>query len=885
MMKKFLLSLTLFASVSFSAGADVLIPEFAFTGEDISAFKVSPSYMDVSLSYNVASGLDTFIQQESFQLADTQEKGYSSSEPGGIYSGNVGTRVSSIFVGEKAFRNNIVKNYIRKEYVQVIDSYLRYRDRLAGTAYEQECRLVYGLAMMETGNLTSGTDVLRQVMRSGGAAGEIAGDSLYAYYLRTKNYNAAISAGREQQIFTEYSLYVYLFSLMQRQGFEEIDEAVAANLDLVEAHPYLYDFLIVADYHLGRTAEVARLADKSTANTAPIVADTLISLGERQRAEALISSMEEGEAKNVLKAKLAVEGGNLPEASELLQSIRTDRNRLNIFLFYIERYFPEIDPDFGNNIKFDSRANADYVSYYNGLHAMAEKDYPIAIRNLDGIIFNQQLMHNAYFYRGIAYFGSDESKTQFLLLKYIDHGDDGEKVRMARYVLGQIYYLKGRTDDALMLVDGCYTDDCNLLKAEISIGRQQYEQAEEFLGNIQSEKATKLRAAILYNHRDYEGALAELKKVPPREPETDYLLMLSYLKLNRYDDAEEVYARHFSDMKFFDALTESLFLAGSYDRVLRMLDGSVSDSKNLLLRAKVYSSQKQYTKAEPIYRTLIERNYALFDSVYGLLSDYAARDMKSEFLKTGEMSLTGLGTFERKDFLLIQAARLAIDLKEINLATKMVNRFFSEFPNSQYVREGYLLRGRLFKATGRLEQCIADAERLLSTPGYSEDALFLKADCTEAKDSAAAVKIYAELADSSDRFRELANSKIAEVSKTPAEVLKASEYFKDNNEELYHKGMDRYFALVDSAELTKFDAVIQSMIDSRNPEVMPGAYFNQGRLLEEQKEQDKAAAAYMKGYYLFPESKHAKQSLRRTIAIYKAQGKEREAKLLEDKLK
>jgi hypothetical protein len=884
-MKKILLSIALLVFVSTLALADVLIPEFAFTGKDISAFKVAPSYMDVSLNFNVVSGLDTFIKQESFQLADTQEKGYTSSEPGGIYSGRVGTKLSSVFVGEKAFRNNIVKNYLRKEYVQVIDSYLKYRDRLAGTAYEQECRLIYGLALVETGNLTSGTDVLRQVVRSGGAAGEIASDSLYAYYLRTKNYTAAVTAGREQHIFTEYSLYVYLFSLMQKQSFAEIDEAVSTNLDIVEEHPYLYDFLIVADYHLGRSAEVAKLADKASANTAPIVADTLISLGERSRAEALINQMEASEAKTVLLAKLAIEGGNFPEASRYLQAVRSDVNRLSIYLFYIERFFPEIDPDFGTNIKFDTRANTDYVNFYNGLKAMSDKNYPVAIRNLDGIIFNQSLMHSAYFYRGLAYFGSDESKTQFLLLKYIDNGDDPEKVRIARFVLGQIYYLKGRTEDALMLVEDCYTDDCRLLKAEISIGKQEYAQAEEYLGTIQGEKATKLRAAILYNHKNYEGALEELKKVPPKESETDYLLMLSYLKLDKYDDAEAIYAKHSTDTKFFDALTESLFLAGDYDRVLKLLDGVGADSKNQLLRAKVYSSQKQYKKSEPIYRSLIESKYALFDSVYGLLSDYAARNMKSEFLKAGEMSLTGLGAFERKDFLLIQAARLAIDLKEINLATKMVNRFFSEFPNSEYVREGYLLRGRLFKATGRLEQCIADADRLLTTPGYSEDALFLKADCTEAKDSASAVKIYAELADKSDRFKELANSKIADVSKNPAEVLKASLYFKDNNKDLYHKGMDRYFSLVGSAELPKYEEVIQEMIDSKNPAIAPAAYFNQGRMFEEKKELDKAATSYMKGYYLFPDSKYATQGLRKTIAVYKTQGKEREAKLLEDKLK
>lgn len=882
-MKKFVASCLLFVLTAVPAFADVLIPEFAFTGEDISKFSVAPSYMDVSLSFNVASGFDTYIRQESFRLENTQEKEYSSAEPGGMYSGSFGTSLSSVFVGERAYRNNIVKNFIRKEYIQVIESYGKYRQRLAGTPYIQECSLLYGLSLMETGNLSGGADALKTVIKSGGAAGDIATDSLFSYYFNTKNYPAVITAGREQPKFTEYSLYTYLYSLMQRKDYAQIEKTVAEQKELFDKFPYMYDFAVVADYLLGKPEEVAKLAGKATANTAPMIADTLLSRGDRAGAEKLINAMPEGEAKNVLNAKLAVLGRNVNRAAELTGKLKADENRLNVFFFYVRQMFPALDPAFGDRINFDKKINKDYINYYNGLAAMAGKDYPQAVRRLDSIIFSRELMESAYFYRGIAYFRTDISKTEFLLLKYIDSSEEDEKVKIARYVLGQIYYLRGRTADALMLVEDCFTDDCKLLKAEIAIGGQKYEAAEGLLGNLQGEKASKLRAAILYNKKDFKGALAELKKVPHTEKETDYLLMLTYLKLDQHDEAVKIYRKHFADMQFFDTLTESLFLAGDYRRVLDLLNSTDNEPKNLLLKAKVYTSMKRYDDAEPIYRTLIAKNYAIFDSVYGLLSGYAARNMKTEFLKTGEMSLTGLGRFERKDFLLIQAARLAIDLKEIDLATKMVNRFFGEFPDSQYVREGYLLRGRLFKNTGRLEQCIADADRLMAIGGSKEDALFLKADCTEAKDSAAAVKIYLQLTES-ERFRELANSKIAEVSRNPAEVLKSTEYFKDKDSELYYTGMDRYLSLLDGAELVKNEQTVKDMLVSKNVSVMPGAYFHQGRILEVKKQPEQAAAAYMKGYYLFPESKYAKQSLRKTVDIYKKLGKTSEAQVLEKKL-
>ncbi|MCD8490947.1 MAG: hypothetical protein LRY51_03095 [Geovibrio sp.] len=279
------------------AFADVLIPEFAFTGEDISKFSVAPSYMDVSLSFNVASGFDTYIRQESFRLENTQEKEYSSAEPGGMYSGSFGTSLSSVFVGERAYRNNIVKNFIRKEYIQVIESYGKYRQRLAGTPYIQECSLLYGLSLMETGNLSGGADALKTVIKSGGAAGDIATDSLFSYYFNTKNYPAVITAGREQPKFTEYSLYTYLYSLMQRKDYAQIEKTAAEQKELFDKFPYMYDFAVVADYLLGKPEEVAKLAGKATANTAPMIADTLLSRGDRAGAEKLINAMPEGEAK------------------------------------------------------------------------------------------------------------------------------------------------------------------------------------------------------------------------------------------------------------------------------------------------------------------------------------------------------------------------------------------------------------------------------------------------------------------------------------------------------------------------------------------------------------------------------------------------------------
>jgi hypothetical protein len=152
-MKKFLVLLfTVF--IFSSAYAEVEVPGFAFTGKEISDFSIRPSFKNISVSFDVKSDFDTYLRQESFRLETGEKEGYQSDDPGSAYSGGLGTSISSVFVGDKAYRNNIVKAYLDKRYLDVVGSYEKYYDKkIKGTSFEEEVRLVYAFAMLETGSI------------------------------------------------------------------------------------------------------------------------------------------------------------------------------------------------------------------------------------------------------------------------------------------------------------------------------------------------------------------------------------------------------------------------------------------------------------------------------------------------------------------------------------------------------------------------------------------------------------------------------------------------------------------------------------------------------------------------------------------------------------
>lgn len=864
------------------ARAELELPGFAFTGEQTSSFSIRPAFNNISVSFKVKSHFDSYLKQESFSLNAGKKEGYSSDDPGGVYSGGIGTSISSVFVGEKAYRNNIVKGFLAKNYLGVIESYNKYLKKIEGSQYEEEVRLVYAFSLLETGSISKSFDILREIASGDGEFKDIASDRVAGYLFDKKDFEGldVFCSGLDAQ--TSFTLYCWLYSLLKLERFERLIATFEKNSELVSDDSRFYDFYINGKYALGDFEAVTSFSDKGTENTYGVIADSFLAIAKQDEASALIFKMKDGAQRLALETKLAISNRDMDGATSLLSTIDNDEDRLNVFFFYIGDAYPSLELSFMDAFRFDSRINADYIKFYKGVLYLTEGANLVAVRSLDGIIFNKELINQAYYYRGLAYANISPKRAEKYFLKYIELSDDEDKIAVSRYMLSQLYYLKEMYDEALMLIQACGRGYCNLLRGRIYIDMKRYDDAWAAVKDIKGDDGAFVRASVLYNQKLYKPAQTELKIIKRRDKEADYLMMLVWLKLGNSYEAESIFSKHSRDKGFIKSYLEHLFLAGKYAEVLNISD-KVRDQFPVIRAKSLFSLGKRKMAAAEFEKIINKKNHS-FDVWYGLLTTYSAMGDKKAFVHTAERIGKLKKSFDKKDFLIYQAARMALDIDMTKLATMLLNRFFEQFDRSAYKRDAYLLRGKLFRDTGRVKQCLKDAEIMLSE-GKSEDALFLKGECLQSSDPKKALKIFEGMAKDSGRFKDLGYSKLIDLYTKPADVFKAVSYFKGKDTVTYYEGLDKYLGMLSSKQLAKKRGLLDDMIAERNPKGLAAAYFYSGKIMFNNKKYEEAARLFMKSHYLFPNSIYSVKSLELTIQTYKKLGRKKEISILDKKLK
>lgn len=880
-MKKFLTVLIVILIFS-SAFAEVKVPGFAFTGKEISDFSIRPSFRNISVSFNVRSDFDTYLRQQSFQLKAGDTKDYESDDPGNTYKGSFGTSISSVFVGDVAYRNNIVKAYLDKRYLDVINSYNKYYEKkIKGTSFEEEVRLVYAFALLQTGSISISMDILKDTAINGEGYQTVASDRVVQYLMDIKGFEELdIFIGSLNKL-TPYTLYGWLYSLLQLNRYDRLVTTFNEHSDITEKDSRFYDFYITARYSQGGMEDVINSSSKSTENTISLVADAYLLKGEGQKADELISGMEEGSVKTVLKAKYAVLKNDLVHAGELLSELDDDDDKINLFYYYIGRTFPKMNLEFLSQFRFENRINADYLKFYTGVYYLASGDSRNAVRYLDAVIFNSDLSDMAYYYRGLAYSTLDRKRAERYFLKYIETSSDDQKIAVSRYMLAQMAYIAGNNDDALMLITTCDTDYCNLLKARIFLGKSDYELAWKSVEGVKGEDAALVRATVLFHKKYYDAAIEQLRLIKRGNRDAEYLLMICWLKKDKFYEAEAIFSRYQKDTEFVSTYLEHLFLGGKYTEVLKQTEGK---SQYNLIRAKSLFSLGRYVDSAKLFEAIIASGKHSFDAWNGLVSVYIAMNDNDKFAATARRITEVKANFDKKDFLVYQTAVQALDIKKTRLATVLLNYFFDTFMTSAYKNDAYLLRGKLFRDTGRIDQCLNDAEIMLAD-GRSEDALFLKGECLQSKKPKEALKIFEEMAQKSGRFQDLGYSKLIELYTSPKDILKAVKYFKGKDTERYYEGLDKYLASLGKKSLAENRPLLDEMIADRHPAGLAAAYFYIGVIEFNEGKYEDSAITFMKSHYLFPTSKYSDKSLKMTIEAYKKMGRKDDIPILEKKLK
>jgi len=881
-MKNFLTLFLLFF-ISISAYAEVKVPGFAFTGKEISDFNIRPSFKNVSVSFSVQSNFDTYLKQESFRLKAGETKDYKGEDPGDIYSGGFGTSLSSVFVGDKAYRNNIVKAFVGNKYLDVIQSYDKYFEKkIKGTDFEEEVRLVYSFALMQTGSISKSLAILKDIANNGKYFKVVASDRVAQYMMSIKGFEELdiFIGGLDRQ--TPYTLYAWLYALLALDRHERLVKTFDSHPVITSKDTRFYDFYITARYAQGGFEDVINNADKSTDNTIGLVADAYLAKGDRIKAEEYIENMPESSSKTVLKGKSAILEGDLIQAGELLSELTSDEDRLNLFYYYIGKSFPSLSIDFLSQFNFESRINADYLKFYTGIFYLTKGDNRKSIKFLDSVIFNSDLTETAYYYRGLAYAQIDRKRSERYFLKYIENSQDEEKITVSRFMLAQMAYIGGSPDDALMLTTTCDKDFCKLLRARIFLDKNKYEMAWANAEGVPGDDAGLIRATVLFHKKYYEAALKQISLIKTKSRDADFLTMLCWLKLDKTYEAETVFNKYKDDVEFVKTYLEHLFLNGQYREVLKLTEQRKGDFA--IIRAKSLFSMGKLVDAANLYELIIKNGQHSFEAWNGLSSTYIAMNEEEKFAETARRITNVKENFDKKDFLVYQTAVQALDFKKTKLATVLLNYFFDTFLRSAYKNDAYLLRGKLFRDTGRVKQCLNDAEIMLSE-GRSEDALFLKGECLQSTKPKEALKIFKEMTESSGRFRDLGYSKLIELYTKPSDILKAVNYFKDKDTVRYYSGLDIYLEKLNAKQLENSRALLDEMINKRNPAGLAAAYYYLGVINFNNKKYETAGIMFMKSHYLFPTSKYSAKSLMMTIEVYKKLGRDKDIPILETKLK
>ena len=68
-----------------TAYGQITVPNYSFTGQEITNFKVRPSYTAIQFNFSMPSQMDIYLQVRKQELAGGDKRDYTSEEPGFIY--------------------------------------------------------------------------------------------------------------------------------------------------------------------------------------------------------------------------------------------------------------------------------------------------------------------------------------------------------------------------------------------------------------------------------------------------------------------------------------------------------------------------------------------------------------------------------------------------------------------------------------------------------------------------------------------------------------------------------------------------------------------------------------------------------------------------------
>ncbi len=854
-----------------TAFGQITVPNYSFTGQEISNFRVRPSYTTMQFNFSMPSQMDVYLKVRKQELEGGDKKDYSSEEPGNIYKDPNSAKFTSFFVGEKALRHNVVKAFLNNSYIDTIAFYERFEKKLKSSQYNSETRFIYGMSLFYTGNHQDAVNALLDVLDTKDEYSQLAQDALFLISSELRKYNIMEEAVAKNIEFTNYSFSKWIEYLYSKNRYEDIVQVLDNYPSMEKEFPQYKNIRIISYYFLKKYKDI-ELAAKNMHDESviPILTDSFIMSNKLEKAKSYLNQLPKDDVYYLLSAKLDISEGRLQKAGSQVQSIKSDNEKLSLLFFAVGENFSKLTPNFLQNFRFKDRLNNDYVHYYTGIKYFEKKDYANSMLYFSLIGFNQSLMNSASFYQGMAALNLDINRSEYNFKKFISKSSDNDKLMIAKFMLAQIYYLKEKYDDALMLVDDCNTSYCSILKGDLYLALNDEDKALSFVKDKTDDRSRLIKANIYYNNKKYKSALNELTKIKKSSSDSQFLLMMCYFKEKRMLEAENIMKKNKRDIRIFSNGIQQLILAGQGKKALDYMEGLKNLSPEFKLeRAKLLAAYNRIKEAKKDYNELIVSGNYLYESLFGLF-EIAKKDKKGKYFVEDKLHfIEKSADFEKKDLLISDFASYALDIKATNTAISYVNYFMDNYPQSAYYPNVLETRAKLFRFTGRFDNCVSDADKIIAKGGtQAEDAMFMKAECLESIDKNKAMKAYKELAKSSKRFAKPAYSRVALMSNNSEDVLWASSELEKLAPKIWEKGILRYMELSSGRDFEKNKDYITKLSKTSIPSIRSAAYWRIGKHEFEKGKSEDAAVDFMKGYYLFPDEQYASKNLIGAKASY-----------------
>lgn len=841
--------------------AEVNVPDFSFFGKEISSFRIKPTFAKINVSFEDARSFSTYIDSLKIEAESFDRKEYSTKKPGSVYGGSFGTGLSAVFVGNKAYRNYLVKQFLEGNYLGVVNAYPEYKNKFSGGKFANETAFLYASSLLKTGGISKAVDIFEEVA---------AGEDKFAFYAQDKLFGYFEEIGRDEDILrlggrldrlSPYASYIYFDVLYKNNQYDKMLDFITAYEEYVSEYQVIREYKIAAEYFAGRLDRVSEYEPFSDTSVY-FITDALLKTGNLERAFVLINSMKKSNSyKYYFNFKYYILKETYENAEENYERVENEKDKLSLLFFYLSESFPDIREDVLDIFSFDDPVNRDYLNYYKGLLYLSGNNYKKAAEYFEQVVFQENLVVNSYFYKGISYAEVNESRSKHFFIRYLNKGEDKKKKNIARFMLGQFYYMEKQYEQTLMLVESCSTDFCSELKARVYLAESDFRKVLDTLNNIDSNKAVYIKAAALFNMKRYEEALAMLNKIKDAYPDKDLLKMLVYYKLDEFDKGLKIFNHYKNEKDFIDRTIRQLYLANEYRTVINILNNTVdmTPEYRLIMAKSLYSTGK-YDRAEQIYYDFLKQKRYLYDSISGLISIQGSRKTEKSFLEKGFNWLNNM-EFEKENVIALEFARLAFNSDDTGIGIKYLNYFFNNYPDASNIKEAYILRADFFLNKGKLKECIMDMNSAINRFGRDGELLMQKAKCMEKSEPLQALKIYRELRNN-ERFEKVAKTNIMKHSDNVSEVENIAFEFKNEQYALYLSGIERVLNIASLSELEKYEDYAYELVDSGIRKYAPAGVYFVSAVEYAKGNYQKAASGLMKVYYLYPDSDYALKSLK-----------------------